>query len=104
LSFMVFTEADFDYNLVSLFLYLLLLLFLFALFTSAFSLYEIIVAAITASGRYSRVAVSVVLGIVLFIIAIPASLSVSILAYVILFNKNIFDSKDYLVSNIMLPF
>src|SRR5699024_12319420 len=47
---------------------------------------------------------SVVLGIVLFIVAIPAALSESILADVILFNKNIFDATDYLVSNIMLPF
>src|SRR5699024_2312222 len=104
LLFMVLPEAFAQIHLGSLFLSLFLLLILFAIFTSAFSLYEIIVAAFTACGRYSRVAVSVVLGIVLFIVAIPAALSESILADVILFNKNIFDATDYLVSNIMLPF
>src|SRR5699024_4176863 len=69
LLFMVLPEAFAQIPLCGLFLSLFLLLFLFAIFTSAFSLYEIIVVAFTASGRYSRGAVSVVLGIVLFIVA-----------------------------------
>src|SRR5699024_9303231 len=87
----------------SLFLSLFLLLFLFATLTSSFSLYEVIVAAFTANGKYSRKSVTWILGIVLFIVAIPSALSSSTLAGVEIFNKSIFDATDYLVSNIMLP-
>lgn len=104
LLFMVLPEAFAQIPLGGLFLSLFLLLFLFAIFTSSFSLYEIIVAAFTASGRFSRTAVSVVLGIILFIVAIPAALSESALSSVLIFNKNIFDATDYLVSNMLLPF
>src|SRR5699024_7849219 len=86
-----------------LFLALFLLLFLFAILTSSFSLYEIIVSAFTASGKYSRPAVSLILGIVLFIVAIPAALSESTLSEVSIAGNNIFDATDFLVSNIMLP-
>src|SRR5690625_3620613 len=85
------------------FLSLFLLLFLFAILTSSFSLYEIIVSAFTASGKYSRKNVSISLGIILFIAAIPAALSSGSLAGMEMFGKNIFDATDYLVSNIMLP-
>src|SRR5699024_776502 len=86
LLFMVLPEAFAQIPLGSLFLSLFLLLFLFAIFTSAFSLYEIIVTEFTASGGYSRVAVFVLLRIVFFIVAILVALSESILADVILFN------------------
>src|SRR5699024_182978 len=87
-----------------LFLSLFLLLFLFAIFTSAFSLYVIFVAAFTASDRYSRVSVFVALGIILFIVAVPAPLSDSTFDDGILLYNIIFDATDYLVSNIMLSF
>src|SRR5690625_7951549 len=57
------------------FLSLFLLLFLFAILTSSFSLYEIIVSAFTASGKYSRKNVSISLGIILFIASIYMVLS-----------------------------
>jgi len=103
LLFIVLPEAFAQMPFGGLFLAVFLLLFLFAIFTSSFSLYEIIVAAFTANGRYSRTMVSWILGIVLFIVAIPAALSSSILEGVIIFDKSIFDATDYLVSNIMLP-
>lgn len=103
LLFIVLPEAFAQLPFGSMFLAAFLLLFLFAIFTSSFSLYEIIVAAFTASGRYSRKAVSWILGIILFLVAIPAALSSSSLEHIMIFDKSIFDATDYLVSNIMLP-
>lgn len=95
----VFSQLPFG----QLFLALFLILFLFATLTSAFSLYEIIVSAFTANGKHSRKTVSWLTGLVVFIAAIPAALSSSALKDVVLFNRNIFDATDFLVSNIMLP-
>src|SRR5690625_1621570 len=103
LWFIVLPDAFAHVPFGGLFLAVFLLLFLFAIFTSSFSLYEIIVAAFTANGRYSRTMVSWILGIVLFIVAIPAALSSMVLEGVMIFDKSIFDATDYLVSNIMLP-
>jgi len=103
LLFIVLPEAFAQMPLGSLFLSLFLILFLFATLTSSFSLYEIIVAAFTASGKYSRRNVSIILGIILFIVAIPAALSSSLLADFTIFGLSAFDATDYLVSNILLP-
>lgn len=103
LLFIVLPTAFGEMPIGSVFLALFLLLFLFAILTSSFSLYEIIVSAFTASGKFSRKAVSICLGIVLFLVSIPAALSESLLSDVIIFDKNIFDATDYLVSNLMLP-
>lgn len=85
------------------FLAIFLLLFLFATLTSSFSLLEIIVAAFTANGKYSRKKVALISGIVVFLVGIPAGLSSGLLSHITLFDRNIFDLTDYLVSNIMLP-
>lgn len=103
LLFMVLPAAFAQLPLGSVFLSLFLLLFLFATLTSSFSLYEIIVAAFTANGKYSRKTVTWILGAVLLVVAIPSALSSSTLSGVEIFNKSIFDATDYLVSNIMLP-
>lgn len=95
----VFSEIPFG----GLFLALFLLLFLFATLTSSFSLYEIIVAAASENKKYTRRASTWVIGAVVFVAAIPAALSSSSLASFTIFNKSIFDSTDYLVSNILLP-
>lgn len=103
LLFMVLPAAFAQLPFGQLFLSLFLILFLFATLTSSFSLYEIIVAAFTAKGERSRKSVTVMLGIILFIVAIPAALSSSTLSGISIFDKSIFDATDYLVSNIMLP-
>lgn len=103
LLFIVLPAAFGELPFGALFLALFLLLFLFAVLTSSFSLYEIIVSAFTASGKYSRKLVSVMLGVVLFIAAIPSALSEGILSDVKIAQKSIFDATDFLVSNIMLP-
>lgn len=95
----VFSQLPFG----QVFLALFLLLFLFATLTSSFSLYEIIVAALTASGKRSRKAVTWLIGFVVFIAAVPSALSSSTLSGVSLFTLSIFDATDYLVSNILLP-
>lgn len=85
------------------FLAIFLILFFFATLTSSISLFEIIVASITAKGKHSRKKIAWLSGIVVFIAGIPAGLSSGLLSEVILFGKNIFDVTDYLVSNILLP-
>ncbi|MGG2110035.1 sodium-dependent transporter [Lysinibacillus pakistanensis] len=103
LLFMVLPTAFSQMPFGEVFLALFLLLFLFATLTSSFSLYEIIVAAFIEKGRMSRSALTLLLGIVVFIAAIPAALSSSTLADVSFFGKTIFDATDFLVSNLMLP-
>lgn len=85
------------------FLSLFLLLFLFATLTSSLSLYEIIVAALTASGNLSRKPIAWAIGGLVFVAAIPAALTESTLAHVSIFGLTIFDATDFLVSNILLP-
>lgn len=95
----VFSQLPFG----QVFLALFLVLFLFATLTSSFSLYEIIVAALTANGRRSRRAVTWMIGLVVFIAAIPSALSSSTLAEFTVFGKSVFDATDFLVSNMLLP-
>ncbi|ARK26198.1 hypothetical protein SporoP37_06110 [Sporosarcina sp. P37] len=95
----VFSQLPFG----QLFLALFLILFLFATLTSSFSLYEIIVAAMTESGRRSRRSVTWLIGAVVFFAAIPSALSSSALSGIMIFDKSVFDATDYLVSNILLP-
>lgn len=96
----VFSQMPFG----QLFLCLFLILFLFATLTSSFSLLEIIVAAFSSNGKHSRTKISWISGIIVFLAAIPAALSFGPLEHFHLFReKTIFDSTDYLVSNIMLP-
>lgn len=96
----IFSQLPFG----EIFLCMFLLLFLFATLTSSFSLYEILVAAITENGKRSRRFVTWATGLVIFIAAIPAALSSSSLATFKVFDKSIFDGTDYLVSNMLLPF
>ena len=103
LLFMVLPEVFAQMPFGQLFLALFLLLFLFATLTSSFSLYEIIVAALTANGKRTRVTVAWITGLIVFVAAIPSALSSSLLASFTINELSIFDSTDYLVSNIMLP-
>lgn len=80
-----------------------LLLFLFATLTSSFSLYEIIVAAFEAKFPNARRMITILLGVIVLVAAIPAALSTSTLSDVTIFGKTVFDATDYLVSNVMLP-
>lgn len=103
LLFMVLPAAFSQMPFGEIFLALFLLLFLFATLTSSFSLYEIIVAAFIEKWNMSRAKLTSLLGVVVFIAAIPAALSSSILVDVSIFGRSIFDATDFLVSNLMLP-
>jgi NSS family neurotransmitter:Na+ symporter len=86
-----------------LFLLLFLALFLFATLTSAFSMLEIAVATLAKGNMKKRASFSWTIGILIFILGIPSALSFGVLGELTLFDKNIFDTADFLVSNILLP-
>lgn len=86
-----------------IFLIIFLLLFLFATLTSAFSMLEIIVAAVTKGDTTKRKKVTWITGILIFIVGIPSALSFGMLSDITIFGKIIFDAADFLVSNILMP-
>lgn len=85
------------------FLFLFLALFLFATLTSAFSMLEIVVAALTKSKGGGRSKAAWLTGLGIFLVGIPSALSYSVLGDATIFGKTIFDSADFLVSNILMP-
>lgn len=95
----VFNEMVFG----GVFLTIFLILLLFATLTSAFSILEIVVAVMVKKEAGKRKRAAWIAGIVIFVIGIPSALSFGILSNVKLFNKNIFDFADFLVSNLSLP-
>lgn len=86
-----------------LFLVCFLALFLFATLTSAFSMLEIIVAAVVKGNDEKRKKFAVMIGVLIFAVGVPSALSYSVLSDITIFGKSIFDAADYLVSNILLP-
>ncbi|MGE8080724.1 sodium-dependent transporter [Peribacillus loiseleuriae] len=95
----VFNEMAFS----SFFTLIFFILLVFATFTSAFSILEIIVAAMSKNDPAKRKKSTWIAGIFVFIVGIPSALSFGVLSNVTIFNKSIFDLADYLVSNIALP-
>ena len=86
-----------------LFFSIFLALFLFATFTSAFSMLEILVAAVTKGDDRKRTKMSWMFGLLIFIVGTPFALSFGMLSDVTIFDKSLFDAADYLVSNIFMP-
>lgn len=80
-----------------------LLLLLFATLTSAFSMLEIIVASVSKGRTEKRRELTFLSGLLIFIVGIPSALAFGILNHITIFGKSIFDSADFLVSNILLP-
>src|SRR5699024_904201 len=95
----VFNQIPFG----AFFLLLFLLLFLFATLTSAFSMLEIIVAAVTKGDASKRSKTTWITGILIFAAGIPAALSAGLLSDVQILELTVFDFCDYLVSNIFMP-
>ncbi|WP_420796540.1 sodium-dependent transporter [Alkalihalophilus pseudofirmus] len=87
-----------------IFLIAFFILFVFAALTSAFSMLEIIVATRVKKDITKRPKVSWIVGLLIFILGIPACLSYGALADVQIFGRTFFDNADYLVSNILMPF
>ncbi|MCM3576448.1 MULTISPECIES: sodium-dependent transporter [Mesobacillus] len=86
-----------------LFLLLFLALFLFATLTSAFSMLEIVVATLAKGNQKKRAKFSWIAGGLIFLLGIPSALSFGTMAEAAIFGKNIFDTADFLVSNILMP-
>jgi len=103
LLFIVLPSVFDQIILGKLFLILFLALFLFATLTSAFSMLEIVVAATTSKREKGRGAMSWIVGAAIFAVGIPSALSFSTLSDITFFGKSIFDSADFLVSNILMP-
>ncbi|MGG1365935.1 sodium-dependent transporter [Priestia megaterium] len=80
-----------------------LALFLFATLTSAFSMLEIIVASLAKGEQHKRLKLSWISGLLIFVVGIPSALSYGLLSDVSIFGKSIFDTFDFLVSNILMP-
>src|SRR5690606_9636999 len=95
----VFNEMHFGI----VFLFIFLILFLFATLTSAFSLLEIIVAVFSKDKPKRRKKVTWITGILIFLAGVPSALSFGVLKDTTIFNKSIFDTADFLASNILLP-
>ena len=73
-----------------------------AALTSSISLLEPVVAFFRTKG-YTRFQITVVSGIIAFLMGIPSSLSMGAWSEVKIFGKTFFDLLDFLTSNIMLP-
>ncbi|MBT2693653.1 sodium-dependent transporter [Bacillus sp. ISL-55] len=86
-----------------LFLLLFLALFLFATLTSAFSMLEIVVATLAKDNQKKRAKFAWIAGGLIFLLGIPSALSFGTMSDATIFEKNIFDTADFLVSNILMP-
>ncbi len=80
-------------------------LMLFAALTSSISMLEGLVSYITDKGHMKRFGATTLVSLIIFLLGIPCSLSFGILSHInLLPGKSIFDSMDFLASNILLPF
>ncbi|WP_062514423.1 sodium-dependent transporter [Halobacillus sp. KGW1] len=80
-----------------------LLLFLFAALTSAFSMLEIIVSVLSKGDTRKRKKWAWIIGLAIFIVGTPSTLSYGLLADYTLFGRTFFDNMDYAVSNVLFP-
>ncbi|HDX9591315.1 sodium-dependent transporter [Bacillus multifaciens] len=96
----VFGEIPFGH----FFFILFLILFFFATITSAISMLEIVVASVAKEDEKKRPSASLIIGLLIFVVGIPAALSFGVLSDVKFFGKTFFDLVDFMVSNILLPF
>ena len=82
---------------------LFFLLLAIAALTSTISLLEVVVAYFVDEKKADRKKAALVIGILVFLLGVPASLSQGLLSEMTIFGKNFFDFLDYITSNIMLP-
>jgi neurotransmitter:Na+ symporter, NSS family len=95
----VFNEIAFG----GVFLTVFLILLLFATLTSAFSILEIGVAALTKGNQQKRMPYTRLMGILVFLAGIPSALSFGVISDFTLLGRNIFDFADYITSSFGLP-
>ena len=88
----------------SLFAILFFVLVLFAALTSSISLLEVCVAYVVDEWKWNRGITTILLGTIIFLVGIPASLSMGPWADItILPEKGFFDTYDFIASNVLLP-
>ncbi|MEF9952762.1 MAG: sodium-dependent transporter [Clostridium sp.] len=80
-----------------------LILFLFAALTSGFSMLEILVSSTIKGDNTKRVKTSLIIGLIIFIVGIPSTLSFGIMSEFKLFSLTYFELVDFAVSNILMP-
>jgi neurotransmitter:Na+ symporter, NSS family len=95
----VFTQIPFGI----VFFIAFLILFLFAALTSAFSMIEIAVSALTKNTNENRKKYTWIIGGLIFIVGIPSCLSYGVMADFKIFDKTFFDLVDFAVSNVLIP-
>lgn len=95
----IFAQMQFGYIVAVLFFILLF----FAAFTSAISMFEVVVATFVERFNISRKLATVLTSIIVMVLVTLASLSLGAIPSLKLFGKNLFDLFDYATSNIMLP-
>ncbi|MBT2666419.1 sodium-dependent transporter [Bacillus sp. ISL-4] len=103
LVFVVLPAVFNEMALGGIFMFIFFILLLFATLTTAFSILEIVVAAMIKGDAAKRKKASWIAGITVFLIGIPSALSFGVLSDLKIFNLSIFDFADYLTSNIALP-
>lgn len=87
----------------NLFIILFLSLFLFAALTSAFSMLEILVSNCISGCKWNRRRLSLLLGVFIFITGIPSALSFGIWSNIKIFGLSLFNSADFVVTNLLMP-
>jgi neurotransmitter:Na+ symporter, NSS family len=95
----VFNEIAFG----GIFLTVFLILLLFATLTSAFSILEIGVAALTKGNPKKRLPYTWLMGILVFIAGIPSALSFGVFSDFTILERNFFDFADFITSSFGLP-
>lgn len=103
LVFIVLPQVFGEIPLGMLFYILFLAAFLFATLTSSISMIEINVANAIKGNERKRSKMAYTFGFFIFLAGIPSALSYGVLSDFLIFGRSIFDSVDFLVSNIMLP-
>src|SRR5690606_30329013 len=87
----------------SLFGFIFFLLLSVAALTSAMSLLEVVVAWLIDEKGWDRRKASIGLGIVIFIIGLPATLGYSVLSDVKFLGMDLLDTYDFITNNMVLP-
>ncbi|MBQ3102122.1 sodium-dependent transporter [bacterium] len=82
---------------------LFFLLLFFAAFTSAISMFEVVVATFEERFNITRKHATIITSAIVIVLVTLASLSLGAIPELKLFGKNLFDLFDYATSNIMLP-
>ncbi|AUG54113.1 sodium-dependent transporter [Thalassospira marina] len=85
------------------FAFLFFLLLAIAALTSSVSILEVVVAYFVDDRGISRKVASVVMGAIIFVLGIPSSLSMGIMADTKFFGMTFFDLMDFLSSKLLLP-